>query len=186
MQALKPYLKYLYIPGVILSVAGVVAAITSGSWSPLYLGLIASGGIILLVWLGALLSNYPGLFSRRSTQAGTNALVTTIALLVIVGAINLLAFRYSGKIDLTENQLFTLSPQTETVLTQLKQPVKVWIFSSNPMASDKDLLKNYQRINNNFSFEFVNPDQQPGLVKEFKVKSQGDVFVQYEIGRAHV
>jgi hypothetical protein len=47
------------------------------------------------------------------------------------------------------------------------------------MASDKDLLKNYQRINNNFSFEFVNPDQQPGLVKEFKVKSQGDVFVQY-------
>jgi ABC-type uncharacterized transport system involved in gliding motility auxiliary subunit len=176
MQALKPYLKYLYVPGVILTVAGVVAGITSGSWSPLYLGLIAIGGMILVTWLGWLLSNYPGLFSRRSTQAGTNALVTTIALLVIVGAINLLAFRYSGKIDLTENQLFTLSPQTETVITQLKQPVKVWIFSSNPMASDKDLLKNYQRINNNFSFEFVNPDQQPGLVKEFKVKSQGDVF----------
>ncbi|MFM7384263.1 MAG: GldG family protein, partial [Microcystaceae cyanobacterium] len=91
-----------------------------------------------------------------------------------------LAFRYGGTIDLTENQLFTLSPQTETVIQQIREPVKIWVFDSQPAEGDKELLKNYQKMNNNLSFEFINPDQQPSLVKEFKVKSQGDVFVEYQ------
>ena len=180
MTKLKPYLKYLYLPGVFCFVAGAIAGLTAGSWSILELGLISLGSLIFIIWLGLLLWNSPGFLARRSTQAGTNALLTTVAIFVIVIGVNFLAFRYGGKIDLTENQLFTLSPQTETVIQQIREPVKIWVFDSQPAEGDKELLKNYQKMNNNLSFEFVNPDQQPSLVKEFKVKSQGDVFVEYQ------
>ncbi|MEB3311480.1 MAG: Gldg family protein [Snowella sp.] len=182
MQKLQPYLKYLkkylYVPGVFLAVAGTVAGATTGQWSPLYVGLMVAGSVLILGWLIWTIVQTPSLVTRRSTQAGTNAFLATAALLVIVGVINFLAFRYFGRIDLTENQLYTLSPQTQEIVTNLKQPMKLWVFDSNPNPSDKDLLENYRRYNQKFSFEFVNPDQRPGLVKTFQVKSQGDVYLE--------
>jgi ABC-type uncharacterized transport system involved in gliding motility auxiliary subunit len=182
LQKIQPYLKYLkyfYVPGVFFAVAGVVAGITSGVWSSLYLGLMIAGAVFLLIWLTWLVSNTPNFLTRRSTQAGTNVLVGTIAILVIVGIINFLGFRFSSRIDFTDNQLFTLSPQTQEIITNLKKPVKLWIFDSPPDPGDQDLLNNFRRYNANFSFEFVNPDQKPGLVKAFNVKSQGDVYLEF-------
>lgn len=181
-QKIQPhlkYLKYFYLPGVFLTVAGAIAGITSGVWSSLYLGLMIAGAVFLLIWLTWLVSNTPNFLTRRSTQAGTNVLVGTIAILVIVGIINLLGFRFSNRIDFTENQLFTLSPQTQEIITNLKKPVKLWIFDSPPDPGDQDLLNNFRHYNANFSFEFVNPDQKPGLVKAFNVKSQGDVYLEF-------
>ncbi|MFM7383063.1 MAG: ABC transporter, partial [Microcystaceae cyanobacterium] len=128
MTKLKPYLKYLYLPGVFCFMAGAIAGLTAGSWSILEMGLIGLGSLIFIIWLGLLLWNSPGFLARRSTKAGTNALLSTIAIFVIVIAVNFLAFRYGGTIDLTENQLFTLSPQTETVIQQIREPVKIWVF----------------------------------------------------------
>ncbi len=178
IQPYLKYLKYLYVPSVFLVVAGAIAGITSGVWSSLYLGLIIAGACLFLAWLVWLVIKIPNFLTRRSTQAGSNVLLGTVALLIIVGLINFLAFRFSGQIDLTENQLFTLSPQTQEIITNLKQPLKLWIFDSDSNPSDKALLDNFRRYNANFSFEFINPDQKPGLVKKFQVKAQGDVYLE--------
>lgn len=181
MQKFQPYLKYLkylYVPGVFFAVAGLVAGVTTGAWSSLYVGLMAIGVAFLIGWFIWTMIQHLNFLTRRSTQAGTNAFLATIALLVIVGIINFLAFRYLGRIDLTENQLYTLSPQTQELVSNLKQPMKLWIFDSNSSPNDKDLLENYRRYNQNFSFEFVNPDQRPDLVKTFEVKAQGNVYLE--------
>jgi ABC-type uncharacterized transport system involved in gliding motility auxiliary subunit len=182
LQKIQPYLKYLkyfYVPGVFFAVAGLVAGIASGVWSSLYLGLMITGAVFLLIWLTWLVVNTPNFLTRRSTQAGTNVLVGTIAILVIVGIINFLGFRFSSRIDFTDNQLFTLSPQTQEIVTNLKKPLKLWVFDNSPDPGDQDLLNNFRRYNANFSFEFVNPDQKPGLVKTFNVKSDGDVYLEF-------
>ena len=102
-QPYLKYLKYFYLPGVFLTVAGAIAGMTSGVWSSLYLGLMIAGAVFLLIWLTWLVSNTPNFLTRRSTQAGTNVLVGTIAILVIVGIINFLGFRFSSRIDFTDN-----------------------------------------------------------------------------------
>ena len=43
--------KYLFIPGLILTVAGLVAGLITKTWGPLYLGLIIIGGVCLVSWL---------------------------------------------------------------------------------------------------------------------------------------
>ncbi|MEM8780444.1 MAG: ABC transporter, partial [Cyanobacteria bacterium P01_G01_bin.49] len=90
----RKILKYLFIPGLILTVAGLVAGTITGTWNALHLGLVIAGGIFLIIWLVFLLVTGRSFWQKRSTQAGTNALVSTISLVAILGLMNFLVFRY--------------------------------------------------------------------------------------------
>jgi ABC-type uncharacterized transport system involved in gliding motility auxiliary subunit len=141
--------------------------------------LIAGLAIIALglIFLGSLA---PGFWGRRSTQAGTNAIIATLAMVVILGLINFLGVRYGQSVDLTENQLFTLSPLSQWVVKKLQQPVKVWIFSPNPNPVDLDLLKNYRRYGSKLEYEYVDPELKPTLAQKFNVKPPGgEVYLEY-------
>jgi ABC-type uncharacterized transport system involved in gliding motility auxiliary subunit len=172
------YIKYLFWLGPILIIMGLSAGIVANSWGPLPLALIIAGVIVSGIWLFSEASVLQGFLGRRSTQAGTNALAATLAVLVILGLINFLGVRYSKQVDLTENQLFTLSPQTQEVLQDLEQPVKIWVFAITPNPSDRRLLENYQRQSNQFSFEYVDPQARPGLARDFGVQQAGEVYLE--------
>lgn len=172
-------LKYLFIPGFFLASAGLVLGLTSETWTLLASGLLSSGIIILIVWIGFILFSVQGFWQRRSTQAGTNALLATVSVLVIIGLINFLSVRYSLRIDFTENQQFTLSPQSQELIQNLKEPVKVWIFDPNPSKVDQELLASYRRYSSNLEYEFVDPNLKPSLVRQFQAQSLGDVYLQY-------
>lgn len=183
IAALK-YLKYLFWLGPMLVVAGISAGFVSGSWSPVPLGLIIAGvvglglGLVVVGQGEASSSPEPVFWGRRSTQAGANALLATVALVVILGLVNFLAVRHVGRLDLTENQVFTLAPETQQIVRNLKQPVKVWMFTPQANPQDRELLESYRRLGDRFSYEVVNPNAQPNLVQRLEVKSPGDVIVE--------
>lgn len=176
---MQKILKFLFIPGLIFAVAGFVAGVITKTWTPLYLGLIIVGGICLVAWLFYLLVTGRSFWQKRSTQAGTNAVVSTVSVLVILGLINFLIFRYTSPIDLTDNQIYSLSPQSKEIIQNLEQPLKVFIFDKELSSTDRDLLDNYKRYNNNFSYELVDPDIKVGLTQQFNAKSLGDVYLEY-------
>jgi ABC-type uncharacterized transport system involved in gliding motility auxiliary subunit len=177
------YLKYLFWLGPMLVLAGLTAGVVSASWGVVPLGLMILGIVILALWLLFLSRfeespNQTGFWRRRSTQAGANALVATVAVLAILGLLNFLGTRYVGRVDLTENQVFTLAPETQQVVKNLKQPVKAWAFDPQQNTQDRELLESYRRLSQQFSYEFVNPNSQPNLTQQFEVKKVGDVYVQ--------
>jgi ABC-type uncharacterized transport system involved in gliding motility auxiliary subunit len=175
----KTYLSYLFLLGPVLSIMGISARIVSGNWSPVALGLLIAGAVIIGLWLLFLGSLAPGFWGRRSTQAGTNAFIATISVLVILALVNFLAVRYPLRVDLTENQLFTLSPLSQQVVKNLQQPVKVWVFNPNPNPADRELLENYRRYGSNLQFEFVDPQLKPAIAQKFNVQSVGQVYLEY-------
>ncbi len=183
IKANLKYLKYLFWLGPMLVLAGLTAGVVSGSWGTVPLGLIIAGIGILGLWL-LFLSRFeesktrPGFWRRRSTQAGTNALIATLAVLAILGLINFLGARYVWRLDLTENQMFTLSPETQQLVRSLKQPVKVWLFDPQQSIQDRELLASYRRLSPQLSYEFVNPNAQPSLVERLEVRKPGDVVVE--------
>jgi ABC-type uncharacterized transport system involved in gliding motility auxiliary subunit len=169
--------RYLFWLSPALMTAGLVVGLISGSWGAVPLGLIIAGVVILGWWLMS--GGKSGrLLSERSAQVGTNALLSTLAVLAILGMVNLLAVRYSSRIDLTETRIFTLAPQTQQVVQTLKQPVKVWVFDPAPNPADRDLLENYQRQNSQLTYEFVDPQAKPGIAQRLGVKSIGEVIVE--------
>jgi ABC-type uncharacterized transport system involved in gliding motility auxiliary subunit len=175
----KNYLIYLFWLGPILSIMGITAKVVADDWSPVSLGLLFAGLAIIGFWLIFLGALSPGFWKRRSTQVGTNAIVATLAMLVILGLVNFLGVRYAQRIDLTENQLFTLSPLSQRVVKNLQQSVKVWIFDPKPNPADRDLLNNYRRYGSKLEYEFVDPQVKPSLAQKFKIKGQGEVYLEY-------
>ncbi|MBD2042549.1 GldG family protein [Microcoleus sp. FACHB-672] len=165
--------------GPFLIVMGLSAAFVSGSWLPVPAALAIAGIVILGLWLlfqGRLVLSFLG---KRSTQAGTNAVAATLSVLVILGLMNFLANRYLVRVDLTENQLFSLAPQTQQLVSNLEQPVKVSIFDRVPNPSDQLLLQNYQRSGGSkFSYEYVDPQLQPAIAQEYGVTRFGEVHLK--------
>ena len=117
-------------------------------------------------------------WSRRSTQIGTNAIIATVSVLAILGLINFLSNRYNVRTDFTENQLFTLAPQSQEVLENLEKPAKIWVFDTNKNPLDEELLNKYQRRSKKFNFEYVDPSTKLDLTKKFGVKDYGEVYLE--------
>lgn len=173
----RNYWQYLFLLGPFLILMGLAAGTVAGSWGIVPLGLIISGAVLSV--LGLLWQAYKSKWwKRRSTQAGTNAIAATLAVLVILGLINFLATRYQTRIDFTETRLHTLAPQSRQIVQNLSQPVKVWVFDRNQNSQDRELLENYRRQGSQFSFEYVDPQARPGLAQKFGVRTFGDVYIE--------
>ncbi len=174
--------SWVFFLSPMLIVAGISAGVVAG-WGLVPASLVLAGIVVGVLWL-VVQSRKPqkgavvNVFGRRSLQVSINGLVATLAVLAILGFLNFLGARYASRIDLTENQVFTLAPETRQLVGNLKQPVKFWVFDPQPNPQDRELLTSYQRRSNQVSFEFVNPTFQPGLVQEFEMKNIGDVFLE--------
>ncbi|MEK0188156.1 GldG family protein, partial [Microcoleus anatoxicus] len=178
MKTRKNNFKYIFWLGPLLIAAGLTAAFVSAAWEPLTVGLVISGTVTIALWL-LYLTYEQGFWGRRSTQASTNALISTLAVFVILGVINFIAFRYPTRIDLTESKQFTLAPQTQQILQNLQKPVKVWVFDPTQNPQTKELLQTYKRQGGkNFEYEFVDPLGQPGKAREFSISTIGEVYLQ--------
>ena len=172
----QKYLKYLALPGLALVTAGLLAGLVAG-WTPLPIGLLIGGIGLMLLGLGFSEYGQGRFWSQRSTEAGANALIATAAVLVILGLVNFLAVRYSTRFDLTENQIFTLAPQSQEVVQSLQQPVEVVVFDALPNSQDRQLLESYQRQGDQFNYEYVNPYDDPRKAQEFGATQTGSVYL---------
>jgi ABC-type uncharacterized transport system involved in gliding motility auxiliary subunit len=178
MTKKKQLWKLLPWLSLFLVVIGLTVGLVTEKWGVIPLVFLVTGlatGGLWVVWQ----SRQSKWWERRSTQAGTNAIVATVAVLVILGLFNFLGTRYNLRADLTENQLFTLAPQTKELVSSLHQLLKVWVFDANPNPQDRELLADYRLQNSEFQYEFVDPQANPGLVEKFGVKNSGEVYLEY-------
>ena len=184
MKIIKDTWTYLFWLGPVLIIIGLSAGFVSGTWQPIPLSIITAGILITGLWIfyqaySIERNSTTTWWSGRATEAGTNAIFATISVLIILALINFLAIRYQTRIDFTENQKFTLSPQTIEVLENLEQPVKLWIFDRGENPQYTQLIENYQRqANGKFRFELVDPQTQPGKANQFGVKQLGEIHLQ--------
>ncbi|HHP7229623.1 MAG TPA: GldG family protein [Xenococcaceae cyanobacterium] len=171
--------KFLLLLALGLFVTGLVVGAITDNWLILPTALILVG---IIIGIGSLIigkKESTKFWQTRATEAGINLLTKSVAILIILALINFLAIRYSVRFDLTENKLFTLAPQSQEIVANLTQPLKVWVFDRNIAPELKTLLENYGRYNDNFQFEFVDPEIQIGLAEQFNVQSFGEVYLEY-------
>ncbi|MFM2428847.1 MAG: hypothetical protein RLZZ511_60 [Cyanobacteriota bacterium] len=172
--AIKFILKYLILIGVGIAVSGLVAGFISG-WDALAMGLIIAGTVLMVIWLLIIdrlgEPGQPQFWQRRSTQAGTNAFVATLSVLVILTLFNFVAVRNEQRFDLTENQIFSLAPETKQVLKNLRQPVKLYIFSRDRNAQDQVLIDRFKDQTTKLEVEYIDPQANPVLAQRFEIKN---------------
>lgn len=171
----------------VLALVGLVAMAAGGLYYALSLlhdqwGLAVVGGGLLLVLVAALwgrreLSEF---FSRRSARLGLGTGVAIAAVLALVVFLGALASRHHLRWDLSQGSRHTLAPQTLKVLKGLPTPVKAYAFFRDSQAGRRqaaDELAMYAYANRKFTYQFVDPDREPGMAKRFGVRAYGTVVL---------
>ena len=182
----------LLFSGVAFCVAGIVAATVTGTWSTAPTVLLLVGLVLLLLrlWLWGRQYRF---WQRRSTKQGAGAIAKTAIVLLVIGLINWAGIRYGQRWDFTENKLFTLSEQSQTIVANLSQPLEVIVFDRQTNSELAEFLQNYRRYSSQFQYRFVNPEQAIGLAQQYGVQSLGEIYLNYgdkqqqlEVGNAAV
>lgn len=133
-------------------------------------------------WTLAFLTiNVYTLESQVKHHARASLAVSSVLLFWIAVFANLLLDDLSGvRYDLTESKLYTISPESEKILSRLKVPVRVryYVTSEDKMPSsmktmERDVthkLREFRHVSDKFVFEVIDPDL-TGLEEALKQKS---------------
>ena len=141
---------------------------------------LVAGGFALISWLVSSWENIGARASSRQTRYGTNAAIYTIAVVLLLIAVNYLASVHNRSFDLTEQKVFSLSPQSVKAVKELKKPLKLYGFveaGHSPVA--EALYQEYQYASPMVSYELVDPNRHPELAERFKVTTMNTTHLQY-------
>ena len=76
---------------------------------------------------------------------------------------------------------FSLSQQTRKILDSLQEPIVIKAFYASlgpERAQARDLLETYQYHNKNVSYEFIDPDRQPEVARQYDIRSYGTLVLE--------
>jgi ABC-type uncharacterized transport system involved in gliding motility auxiliary subunit len=108
----------------------------------------------------------------RSTRMGANTVIMVLLFVAILTIVNFLASRHTVRWDLSENQNFTLAPQTHRVLRSLSEDVKITVFTREKdpgYQAYKERLESYGQASPKLTVEFIDPEKQPKLAQTYGI-----------------
>ncbi|HEX9154525.1 MAG TPA: GldG family protein, partial [Nitrospira sp.] len=162
----------LGVIGIALAVAGMVGY----SLAPEKLWLVTlSEALALLCLILFFVLHFQAVkaFStRRATRMGANSLLMVLLFVCILVIVNFLASRHSVRWDLSENQNFSLSPQTHRIIRSLPRDVKITVFTREKdpgYQSYKERLDSYRQASPKITVEFVDPERQPKIAQAYGI-----------------
>jgi ABC-type uncharacterized transport system involved in gliding motility auxiliary subunit len=172
---------------VLLTFAGV-AAVFAAFFPParsaigiLYIAINALLGVFALIaYLSAGVDQLRSVVSERSTRYGANVLLGSLVFVAVLGLLNYVAARHSRRFDLTEQGVYSLSPQSMNVAKNLQDDLHIQAFVEggvNPPV--RDLLSRYAYNNPKLQFELIDPDRQPELADRYHVTAYNTLRFEY-------
>ncbi len=117
-------------------------------------------------------STDPKQFHSKAFQIGSYSASASFIVIAIAIAIVLLVNRLPTKytqLDMTRNQLFSLSEQTETLVSSLTEPVEIYLLaqSGEEDATLQQLLSRYKDLSDQVSVMVKDPVANPGFSKQY-------------------
>jgi len=173
--------QFIGIAGIMLILLSLVISSISLGWSLfskiiLYLGILLFGGYIIIDF-----SNIKRFFLKRSSRYGSNALLSTLFVLLILALVNFIFNKRNYRVDLTSSKSFSLSNQTVKVLENLDKDVIITaFFKSNNQTKMNDLLNEYKYHSDKIKFSFVDPDKKPNIAKNYEIEAYGTTVLECE------
>ncbi|MBM3262696.1 MAG: GldG family protein [candidate division Zixibacteria bacterium] len=181
MEKLIPVAGYV---GLILVLVGAYGYATDAMGVIVAVLLLLAGAALLATFAVFEWNLVRATLEHRSTRYGANAAAMTLILVGILTFVNLIGSRYSQRIDTTANQRFNLADLTVNVLRGLKQDVHIVGFmrSQGAEASAKfqleDLLDQYRYHSKRVSYEFVDPDREPAIARQYNIMGYGTIVFE--------
>src|SRR5690606_11855171 len=166
--------------GVLLVVAAVVIRFVKPELETLWWRLAMGGLVVVLVYLASQWREFLAWWQHRSARAGTLSSVSVLLVLAILVGVNWIATRQHKRWDLTAARQFSISDQTRRVLDELEAPVNVKVFARDTdFQRFRDRLDAYTYVTDKLQVEYVDPDKQPALARQWEIQQYGTIAVEH-------
>jgi ABC-2 type transport system permease protein len=111
----------------------------------------------------------------RKFRFGGYATLLVVVVLAVVIVINVLVGQIPGKLDLTKNKLYSLSPETYKLLDGLTSDITVTTLSraGSEDVTVKEILAKYAARSRHIKLQTVDPEMNPGWTKQYDPDGQG-------------
>src|SRR5438034_11568998 len=107
------------------------------------------------------------MFTRRQARYGTLTLVSILAVLGILVAINYIGKRQNKRWDLTASKQFSLSDQSRNIVSKLDAPLAVTVFAPEPdFQTYRDKLQQYAYVSKNVQTDYIDPVKKPAVAQQ--------------------
>jgi ABC-type uncharacterized transport system involved in gliding motility auxiliary subunit len=177
---MKKLLSYLWIPGVALLFAGVVAYYATSQLTALPTILLVAGLLFLAGQAAVRFEEFKRWLGARSTRFGTNAVVIVLMAAGILVLVNMIVARHTWRVDTTEAKQFSLSDQTRKILRNLEDELRITAFyKDNAQARMLDLLTEYSNASPKVKFEFIDPDKKPAVAQNYGITAYNTTVIEY-------
>jgi ABC-type uncharacterized transport system involved in gliding motility auxiliary subunit len=165
--------------GLIVLVFGVLAGLITGTWTSFYvLAHVILGGMMLGLYLFTHVDTLRDTVTGRQAKYGTNAVVYTVLTLGVIVAINYVAAQREWRVDVTEQSIFSLAPQTTQLLDNLNGEVMITgFFRQGEEGLARDLLESYTAASPLFNFDIADPDKRPELAEQYEISQYGMLHI---------
>ncbi len=172
---MNKYLQKLDTLGLVLLVAAAIYYSVTNLWDKWSLGLAIAGAVLVVVGIAANYKQIMGTLGQRSTKYAGNYVVSVILVIALVSGLNYLGQRHPKRFDLTTVGRYTLAPQTVQVLDKLNKDLEIKaFFPGGEYAPLKELLLEFRTQNpRHVRFQFIDPDKQPDVAKQYDVSVYG-------------
>ena len=167
--------------GLIFLLFGILAGMASGIWNSMYvLAHLISGTSMLALYLFTHIENLRESVTGRRTQYATNTFVYTGLTLAVIVLLNFMGARNEYRYDASEQSIFSIAPQTASLLEGLANDIHVLaFFRENEGQAAENLLDTYTAGSDRFSYEMVDPDQRPEMAQQYEVTQYGTLVIVY-------
>ena len=140
---------------------------------------VYGGAGLLILWIVLNLRQLRSALISRRGRHGAAAGASTVLVVAIVCLLSFLNLRHNRRIDLTENQLYSLSAQSRKVVEALEGEIRIVGFfqGENQAKVFEELMQEYRYVSTRVNYEVVDPQREPGRVAGFDVERFGQVAV---------
>jgi ABC-type uncharacterized transport system involved in gliding motility auxiliary subunit len=167
--------------GLILFLFGIVALLFTRNIGDIYvLTHLLLGLVLLIIYIfsrGALIF---GSISRRSTRHGIHSVFYSLIFLGFLVMINFLGKSHNYRWDLSEDKIFSLSPQSIKVIGELKKDLEIYaFFQRGDNRSISNRIKSYTYLSPRIKFLVIDPDRNPEMARRFKIQNFNTLHLRY-------
>jgi gliding motility-associatede transport system auxiliary component len=173
--------------GTLLVFAGVAIRLFRPQWDQYAYWAAIAGLVCVLLYTLSQWREIARSFGKRQARFSAMTVLSVVAVLVILIGINYLVQRRDKRWDLTATKSFSLSDQTLKIINGLKTPVKITVVDQpNGFQRFRDALGSYEFASKNVQVEYLDPDRNPGRVKDLGVLNYGTVVLEQNGRRERV
>ncbi len=179
---LKKIEKYLYIVSPLLILASLFYYYITRKFEIFSITTLVAGVGIGIIFFIRFYDDIVKKITKRKVRYGVNSVVITVVVVALVVIVYMVLIDRNKRFDLTQVKRFSLSDQTQKILERLEGPVIAYAFyaKNQDSSSISELFNEYHYHYKDFDFKVIDPDLNPGMVKDKGIEQYGEVLLEYE------